>query len=73
MKKIDSDTLELGSQLALAHWQYIRSVLVAHDTCENEMKIACYHYFTAFLHGYKHGLEDVQNPDYSSCSAGGSD
>ena len=49
-------------ELAEEHWQYVRAVL-EHDFRENEeskaiIEVIGFHYKTAFVHGYKHGVED---------------
>jgi hypothetical protein len=41
------------------HWKYIESVLIAHGVTVSDRLIAKFHYKTAFVHGYKHALEDV--------------
>lgn len=49
--------------LAEAHWGYVEDVLSNHDLTEREIGIAKFHYVSAFIHGYKHGVEDSQYPD----------
>jgi hypothetical protein len=49
--------------LAEAHWSYVESVLSNHDLSEREIGIAKFHYISAFIHGYKHGVEENHYPD----------
>lgn len=48
-----------GKELANAHWEYISGLLDAHGTPAGTIALIEYHYTTAFVHGYKHGQEDV--------------
>jgi len=46
------------------HWEYVEGVLVNGQPVNEEINIARlteirYHYRTAFIHGYKHGIQDV--------------
>lgn len=54
-----------SEELARAHWGYIEGLLQAHGTDQDWMRVIEYHYITAFVHGYKHALEDVSNGDVS--------
>lgn len=47
--------------LASDHWRYLQSVLVAHGVAERDQDLCGHHYRTAFVHGYKHGVEGMQN------------
>lgn len=49
-----------AKQLALAHWQYVESVLRAHQASIEIITVAQFHYMTAFEHGFKHGVESVK-------------
>lgn len=49
-----------AEQLAQAHWGYIEGLLLAHNLTQAEVDAAAYHYTTAFVHGYKHAMEDVK-------------
>lgn len=46
-----------AERLAKAHWAYVEAVLRAH--LEDDLIIdGCgFHYRTAFVHGFKHGVE----------------
>ena len=47
-------------QLAKDHWGYIEDLLKAHSVDGDDICIISFHYLTAFVHGYKHGQEDLQ-------------
>ena len=47
-----------AEELAQAHWDYIESLLKAHEVIAEEIQTAEFHYISAFIHGYKHGVED---------------
>ena len=46
--------------LSKAHWSYVASVLKAHGESEEVIKKCGHHYITAFVHGWKHAKEDVE-------------
>lgn len=50
-----------SKELAEAHWRYIESLLNAHGSNPNIMELIEFHYNTAFIHGYKHGQEDMND------------
>ena len=50
---------DVAANLAIAHWSYIEATLRAHDVDDGDIKIAAHHYRSAFVHGYKHGIEVV--------------
>lgn len=45
-------------QLAISHFDYIGRVLEAHGEDENTIDKIRFHYIEAFVHGYKHSMED---------------
>ncbi len=47
-----------AKQLASEHWSYIAGLLTVHGMTDNEIAQCAYHYQTAFVHGYKHAVED---------------
>lgn len=51
--------LSTAKKLAEDHWSYIEGILIAHDQDMPILKICHYHYVTAFVHGYKHAIEDM--------------
>lgn len=52
--------IERAKKLANDHWKYIEALLYTHDEPEDNVKKAEFHYITAFEHGYKHALEDIE-------------
>ena len=46
-------------KLVEAHWKYIEGMLKVHGEMEDMIKVIGYHYKTAFIHGYKHGVEEA--------------
>ncbi len=48
-----------STKLAKEHWEYISKVLKIHQTDKALISIIELHYTTAFIHGYKHGQEDL--------------
>lgn len=45
------------TELASAHWGYVKSVLEAHNEDPKIIEQCGFHYREAFIHGYKHGVE----------------
>lgn len=48
-----------STKLAKEHWEYISKVLKIHEEAETIIPIIELHYTTAFIHGYKHGQEEL--------------
>ena len=48
-------------KLAEDHWKYVESVLLAHDVPGPYIDIAKFHYLSAFEHGFKHGVESMED------------
>ena len=46
-------------KLAEEHWNYIDKLLELHAVEKELRDIISYHYKTAFIHGYKHAMEDI--------------
>ena len=44
-------------ELAKAHWAYVESVLIAHGVPIEIIDQCGFHYKTAMVHGFKHGVE----------------
>lgn len=44
-------------ELANAHWAYVESVLNAHGVDDETIEQCGFHYKTAMVHGFKHGVE----------------
>ena len=45
-----------SKQLAEDHWGYIESLLKAHGY-DGDLGVVSFHYKSAFIHGFKHGVE----------------
>jgi hypothetical protein len=52
------ERLKKAATLAEEHWSYLRGVLEMDDIPHKEITRIGYHYKTAFVHGFKHCLED---------------
>lgn len=46
--------------LAETHWSYVRSVLLAHEEWPEVVEKCGFHYVSAFVHGFKHGVESTR-------------
>ncbi len=44
-------------QLAAAHWKYVEGLLELHGVDAEDVEIIGWHYRSAMVHGYKHGVE----------------
>ena len=49
--------------LAKAHWSYVEEVLAAHGVSPAVIETCEFHYISAFIHGYKHGVESMGRID----------
>jgi len=47
-------------KLADDHWSYVKGLIEQHDPGA-DIEIIGFHYTTAMIHGYKHGMEDRKN------------
>jgi len=54
------NSLDKGKELAEKHWNYIKSLLEAHNIDKNVIELIGFHYKTALEHGFKHGLENKE-------------
>jgi hypothetical protein len=52
---------ETATELAAAHWGYIDKVLTTHAVPKREIEAIGFHYRTAMIHGFKHGVEWEQD------------
>jgi len=50
---------DISSELAAAHWYYIERLLNVHNEPKDMIKCIRFHYLSAFIHGFKHGVDDV--------------
>jgi hypothetical protein len=48
-----------ATELAEAHWSYIKGLMEACSLPEDIVNASAYIYITAFEHGYKHSQEDA--------------
>jgi len=58
MTEIDEQR-QACAALAAEHWKYVESVLLAHNTAQEIISIAEFHYKASFIHGFKHGVQSV--------------
>ena len=45
--------------MAEAHWDYVESVLRSHNERQEVIDKCHHHYVTAFVHGFKHGVQQT--------------
>ena len=55
------DEKSRAEELADAHWDYIEQVLETAGYVAEQLDEIGFHYRTAMVHGYKHGVEDAIN------------
>ena len=71
-----NDVLPIGEKLANEHWGYVEKVLVVGreptwdekvqdyvvdiEPIKNMISVIEFHYKSAFIHGFKHGIEESQ-------------
>ena len=48
-----------SAKLAKEHWEYVSKVIKIHQADEILISLIELHYTTSFIHGYKHGQEDL--------------
>ena len=53
--------MKQAQRLAIDHWDYISSLLKTYKISGSELNKIKFHYISAFIHGYKHGQEDMFN------------
>lgn len=46
-------------KLSEDHWKYIKELLLVHGLNEVDINTIGFHYKAAFIHGYKHGQEQL--------------
>jgi len=60
LKFVDQATIKTPEKMAELHWNYIKSLLVAHGfDADDNLELIGFHYQTAFIHGFKHGVESI--------------
>ena len=50
---------ERVEKLANDHWSYVAEVVETHEEGLDVIEKCEFHYKSAFIHGYKHGVEDT--------------
>ena len=50
---------EESKKLAEEHWSYIEALLLAHGE-KDILEVIGFHYKSAFIHGFKHGVEFIE-------------
>lgn len=50
-----------AEELAEPHWGYIRGLMESTGVDQKIIDACAYVYITAFIHGYKHALEDIRD------------
>jgi len=50
--------MERAKRLAEEHWSYVEELLTTHGVDRDGVEITKFHYISAFIHGYKHAMED---------------
>lgn len=46
---------------AEAHWSYVQAMLMTHGLSDELISVCGWHYRTAMIHGFKHGVEWVND------------
>lgn len=49
----------MPGNLAAEHWEYVKATLQIHGVSDQDLLVIGHHYRMAFLHGFKHGAENV--------------
>jgi hypothetical protein len=53
-----------SKELATEHWEsYLKPLLVAHGVPVKILLLIGFHYISAFVHGFKHGVESIKGED----------
>lgn len=65
-------------KLAEEHWNYIEELLKTHNQYDSEeSEVYKFHYISAFVHGYRHAMQDFNcvmvNPEDKILFAGSGD
>jgi NTP pyrophosphatase (non-canonical NTP hydrolase) len=60
LKFVGPAIIETPEKMAELHWNYIKSLLVAHGFADDySLNLIGFHYRTSFVHGFKHGVESI--------------
>ena len=49
-------TISTEERLSNEHWVYVKALLLTHNCSKENVDKIEFHYKTAFIHGYKHGI-----------------
>ena len=52
--------MDKAEQIAEEHWEYLKGVLENAGLLDYRIEEIGYHYKTAFIHGWKHALEEYK-------------
>lgn len=61
LKTKHEEFIKKAKQLADEHWSYVEGLLNYHNEDEAIIKKIGFHYRTAMIHGYKHGLDESES------------
>ncbi len=50
---------KLLAELANDHWEYVKEVLITHGESNEVIEKIGFHYRSAFVHGFKHGVDEL--------------
>lgn len=50
--------MKTAEEVAAEHWAYIKKMLIVHGQNEVDVETIGFHYKSAFIHGWKHGVEE---------------
>lgn len=51
--------MENAKKLSEDHWKYVKEILFIHGLDNEEIEMIGFHYKSSFIHGYKHGQEQL--------------
>ena len=54
-----------AEQLAKEHWEFVEGALLACEVRTYDAEKIGYCFKPAFIHGYKHALEDIEKEDWT--------
>ena len=54
------------AKLAKDHWEYVEELLIAHGEKNEDIELIGFHYRTAFIHGFKHGVEETKGAEHGN-------
>ncbi len=60
---VNEQDVERALQLAREHCAFIDELLTAHGCADHLRNVVRFHYSSAFVHGYKHAIDDLTGGD----------